>query len=209
MEIYTAMLANMDHHIGRVLDHLRRIGKLDNTLVIFMSDNGPEQEEFNGLVEKVFSAEAKTWMETTFDLRPESWGRPGSVVDYGPAWAQVGSVPHRLFKSYVSEGGIRSPLIVAGPEVKHKGTVSHARLHVTDLVPTLLDFAGAEHPSKNQGSKLTPLTGKTFRPLLAGTTESVRTEEDWLGWELFGNRAIRQGDWKLLYILTAAGGTGD
>ena len=139
MEIYAAMLANMDHHIGRVLDQLKRIGKLDNTLVIFMSDNGPEPVEFEDLVEKLFNAEAKKWMEKTFDLRPESWGKPGSVVDYGAAWAQVGSVPYKFFKEYVSEGGIRSPLIVAGPAVKQNGTVSHALLHATDLVPTLLD----------------------------------------------------------------------
>ncbi|MEK6257872.1 MAG: arylsulfatase [Planctomycetota bacterium] len=209
MEIYAAMLANMDHHIGRVLDHLKRSGKLDNTLVIFLSDNGPEAVEFTELVEKVFSPEAKTWAEKTFDLRPENWGKTGSVVDYGAAWAQVGSVPFRFFKAYVSEGGIRSPLIVAGAGVKHKGTVSHALLHVTDLVPTLLELAGAEHPSRKEGSKLAPVQGKSLGPLLAGSAEAVRTEQDWLGWELFGNRAIRQGDWKLVSLLPGAGGTGD
>jgi arylsulfatase len=209
MEIYAAMLANMDHHIGRVLEHLKRIGKLDNTLVIFLSDNGPEAVEFTELVEKVFSSDAKKWMEKTFDLRPENWGKTGSVVDYGAAWAQVGSVPFRFFKAYVSEGGIRSPLIVAGPGVKHKGAVNHALFHVTDLVPTLVEFAGAEHPSKKEGSKLAPVQGKSLLPLLAGNAEAVRTDKDWLGWELFGNRAIRQGDWKLLYLLQGAGGTGD
>lgn len=208
MEVYAAMLANMDHHIGRVLDHLNSIGKLDNTLVIFMSDNGPEPVEFDELVEKLFNAEAKKWVAKTFDLRPESWGRPGSVVDYGAAWAQVGSVPFAFFKEYVSEGGIRSSLIVAGPDVKHKGTISPALLHATDLVPTVLELAGAEHPSKKKGSTLAPVTGKSFRPLLTGAAESVRSEKDWLGWEMFGNRAIRQGDWKLLHILKAAGGTG-
>lgn len=209
MEIYAAMLANMDHHIGRVLDHLKRIGKLDNTLVVFLSDNGPEAEEFAGLVEKVFSPEAKKWMETTFDQRPENWGKTGSVVDYGAAWAQVGSVPFRFFKAYVSEGGIRAPLIVAGPGVKHQGAVSHALLHVTDVVPTLLELAGAGHPAKKEGSTLAPVQGKSLRPVLAGSAEAVRTETDWLGWELFGNRAIRQGDWKLLYLLQGAGGPGD
>ena len=175
-----------------VLEHLKSIGKLDNTLVIFMSDNGPEPVEFDELVEKLFNADAKKWVEKTFDLRPENWGTPGSVVDYGAAWAQVGSVPFAFFKEYVSEGGIRSSLIVAGPGVKHNGTMSHALLHATDLVQTLLELADAEHPSKKQGSTLAPLTGKSLRPLLAGTAESVRTEKDWLGWELFGNRAIRR-----------------
>ena len=209
MEIYAAMLANMDHHVGRVLDHLDRLGKLENTLVIFLSDNGPEAVEFAELVEKVFSPDAKQWMETTFDQRPENWGKAGSVVDYGAAWAQVGSVPFRLFKAYVSEGGIRSPLIVAGPGVKHRGAVNHSPLHVTDLVPTLLELAGAAHPARSKGGELAPLQGKSLRPLLEARTEAVRSEQDWLGWELFGNRAIRQGDWKLLYLLQGAGGTGD
>lgn len=208
MEVYAAMLENMDHHIGRVLDHLRRIGKLDNTVVVFLSDNGPEAEEFTELVEKLFSPEAKAWVEKTYDLRPENWGRQGSVVDYGMAWAQVGAVPFRGFKGYVSEGGIRAPLIIAGPGVKHEGTVTSALLHVTDLVPTLLDLAGADPPSREEG-RLAPLRGKSLRPLLEARADSVRTETDWLGWELFGNRAIRQGDWKLLYLLKGAGGTGD
>jgi arylsulfatase len=112
-----------------------------------------------------------------------------------------------FFKGYVTEGGIRSPLIVAGPGVHHAGAISHAVLHVTDLVPTLLDLAGADHPSSRLGLGLAPITGKSLVPLLAKRTSHVRTDQDWLGWELFGNRAIRQGEWKLLYLLKGAGGT--
>jgi arylsulfatase len=209
MEIYAAMLANMDFHIGRVLDHLKRLGKLDHTLVIFLSDNGAEAEEFDALVGKVFSAEAKGWLEKTFDRRPENWGKKGSIVDYGPAWAQVGSVPFSFHKAYPTEGGIRAPLIVAGPGVKQSGNLSHAVLHVTDVVPTLLDLAGAKHPSQKAGSQLVPIRGKSLVPLLTGRAKAVRTEQDWLGWELFGNRAIRQGDWKLVYLSKGAGGPGD
>jgi arylsulfatase len=124
MEIYAAMLANMDYHIGRVLEHLKAIGKLENTVVIFFSDNGAEAVELEQLVEKAFSPEAKEWMKKTFDTRPESWGKKGSIVDYGAAWAQVGSVPFRFFKAYVSEGGIRSPLIIAGLGVQQSGVVN-------------------------------------------------------------------------------------
>lgn len=209
MEIYAAMLANMDHHIGRVLDHLRQIGKLDDTLVLFLSDNGAEFVELASLVEKAFSPQAKQWMETTFDMRPERWGKKGSVVDYGAAWAQVGTTPFRLFKAYVTEGGIRAPLIVAGPGVRHRGDVTQALLHVTDIVPTLLEVAGTTHPSTKPGSTLAALHGKSLRPLLAGRTTAVRTDEDWLGWELFGNRAVRRGDWKLLSLTREAGGTGE
>jgi arylsulfatase len=99
MEIYAAMLSNMDHHIGRVLEHLEEAGKLDDTLVIFFSDNGAEPIELTSLVESVFSPEAKQWFLETFDQRPENWGKKGSAVDYGAAWAQVGSAPFRMFKA--------------------------------------------------------------------------------------------------------------
>lgn len=207
MEIYAAMLANMDFHIGRVLDRLKEIGKLDNTLVVFLSDNGAEPTELAQLVELVFNEEAKKWFLANFDTRPESWGRKGSVCDYGAAWAQVGSTPFRFYKAWTAEGGIHSPFIITGSGVK-QGVISPAVVHVTDLVPTFLEVAGVEHPTaKNQ--KLAPLLGKSLVRLLAGSVESVRADKDWIGEELFGNRAIRQGDWKLCHILKAAGGTGD
>jgi arylsulfatase len=209
MEIYAAMLANMDHHIGRVLDHLKEADQLDNTLVIFFSDNGPEPTELATLVASAFSADAKEWFMKNFDQRPENWGRKGSAVDYGVAWAQAGSVPFRLFKGYVSEGGIRSPLIIAGPGVKQTGGVNSALLHVMDIAPTLYELAGAEHPSQKPNGKIAPLQGKSLVPLLAGKSGAVRGERDWVGWELFGNRALRRGDWKILHLLRAAGGTGE
>jgi arylsulfatase len=207
MEIYAAMLANMDHHIGRVLDHLKTTGQLDNTIVIFLSDNGAEPVELGALVESVFSADAKKWFFENFDTRPENWGRKGSAVDYGAAWAQVGSTPFRFYKAWTAEGGIRSPVIIAGAGVKNAGAIKPAVLHVTDLVPTFLDLAGAQHPSETD-KKLAPLHGKSLTPLLTGKTEAVRTSEDWIGEELFGNRMVRQGDWKLCYILKTAGGSG-
>jgi arylsulfatase len=207
MEIYAAMLANMDFHIGRVLDHLKSNGQLDNTLVVFISDNGAEPTELAKLVELVFDEKAKKWFLANFDTRPENWGRKGSTVDYGPAWAQVGSTPFRFYKAWTAEGGIHSPMIIAGPGVK-EGVISPAVVHVTDLVPTFLEIAGARHPSAKD-KNLAPLLGKSLTPLLAGKSEAVRNDKDWIGEELFGNRAIRQGDWKLCYILKAAGGSGE
>ncbi len=139
----------------------------------------------------------------------ENIGRPGSCVEYGPAWAQVSSVPLRLFKGVEADGGIRAPLIVSGPGVKHAGNISPAVLHVMDLLPTFLESAGIEHPASKKGSKFAPPQGKSMWPLLADRTKTTRTEAEWLGGELFGNRSIRQGDWKLLYLLPAAGGKGD
>lgn len=208
MELYAAMIEYMDDQIGRLIDHLKKTGKYDNTLVVFISDNGAAGEDMAELVTKLAPA-AKDWFEKTFDNRPENWGRPGSCMEYGPPWAQVSSVPFRLFKGVVAEGGIRAPLIVSGPGVKHAGAINHSVLHIMDIMPTFLESAGVEHPSKKQGSRLALPQGKSMWPLLAGRQQATRTGTDWLGWELFGNRAIRQGDWKLLYLLKGAGGTGD
>ncbi|XZE22351.1 arylsulfatase [Pirellulaceae bacterium SH449] len=208
MEIYAAMIEYMDDQIGRLIDHLKRSGQYDNTLIVFISDNGSAGEDLADLVTKLAPA-AKTWFENTFDNRPENWGNPKSAIEYGPPWAQVSSVPFRLFKGVVAEGGIRVPLVVAGPGVKHNGTVNDAVLHVMDVMPTFLESAGNPTVSESAGDDIASIQGKSMWPLLSGIDKRTRTENDWLGWELFGNRAIRQGDWKLLYLLPAAGGTGD
>jgi arylsulfatase len=208
MELYAAMVEYMDDQIGRLIDHLKKTGKYDNTLIVFISDNGAAGEDMAELMSKL-DPTAKDWFDKTFDNRIENWGQPRSVVEYGPPWAQVSSVPFRLFKGVVAEGGIRSPLIVCGPGVQHAGAVNHSVLHVMDFVPTFLESAGVVHPGHRDGSKIAPPQGKSMWPLLTGQAQATRTETDWLGWELFGNRAIRQGDWKLLYLLKGAGGTGD
>lgn len=208
MEVYAAMVANMDHHIGRVLAHLKASGQLDNTLVLFFSDNGAEPVELLDLAASVDPA-MKVWLEKNWDTKPENCGRKNSVCDYGAAWAQVGSTPYNFFKHYTAEGGIRSPLIAAGPSVVSGGQTSQAVLHVTDVVPTLLQVANVRHPSSRKGSKQAPLAGKSMQPVLAGKTQAIRSSEEWIGWELFGNRALRQGDWKVLNLLKTAGGTGE
>jgi arylsulfatase len=208
MELYAAMVEYMDYEIGRLIDHLKEAGEYDDTLIVFMSDNGAAGEDMEDLVHRL-APDARDWFARTFDSRPENWGRPRSCIEYGPAWAQVSSVPLRLFKGYQAEGGIRAPLIVTGPGVKHANGLNHSVLHVMDIAPTFLELAGVEHPANQRDSTVAPLQGRSLWPLLAGRQSTVRTDDDWLGWELFGNRAIRQGDWKLLYLLKGAGGTGD
>jgi arylsulfatase A-like enzyme len=208
MELYAAMIEYMDDQIGRLIDHLKKTGKYDNTLIVFLSDNGAAGEDMAELVTKL-APTAKDWFDKTFDNRPENWGHPVLAIEYGPSWAQVSSVPFRLFKGVEAEGGIRAPLIVSGPGVKHArghqplGPARHG--HHAD-VPGV----GRRRTSGEEtGSTVAPPQGKSMWPLLAGREKATRTDSDWLGWELFGNRAIRQGDWKLLYLLKGAGGTGD
>jgi len=114
-------------------------------------------------------------------------------------------VPLRLFKGFEAEGGIRAPLIVSGPGVRHEGGLNHSVLHVMDMTPTFLELAGVEHPAKKEGSRpRRRRESRCGRCWPVGEARSARTR-NWLGWELFGNRAIRQGDWKLLYLLKGAG----
>jgi arylsulfatase A-like enzyme len=92
--------------------------------------------------------------------------------------------------------------------VKHEGAINASLLHVMDITPTLLESDGVEHPARQDGSEVPPLQGRSMWPLLAGRQREIRTDTDWLGWDLFGNRAIRRGDWKLLYLRPAARGIG-
>ena len=113
-------------------------------------------------------------------------------------WAQVSMTPFSQYKGWMAEGGIRNALIVSGPAVKRpKGSVNHGLMHVADIMPTLLEIAGTSYPKTHQGRELPPLIGKSWNRVLAGQADSVRTEQDYLAWEVFGNRAVRQGDWKL------------
>jgi arylsulfatase len=135
-----------------------------------------------------------------------SLGRKGTYAEYGPAWAQVSMAPFRIYKGWVSEGGIRSPLIISGPGVKGAGELNKkAVLHVMDVAPTILELAGIEHPATYKGRDIEPMQGKSWVGMLEGDTQSPRTSEDWIGWELFGNRAIRQGDWKITWLYEPLG----
>ncbi len=207
MEIYAAMVGHMDDQIGRLIGHLKGSGQYENTLILFLSDNGANGEDHAELMME-HAPQLKPWFEKTYDNRLENWGRPGSFIDYGKAWGQVSNVPFRLFKGTVAEGGIRSPLIVSGPGVAGAGAINGSPVHITDIVPTLLELVGVAHPAGEPDSGFAPPQGRSLWPLLAGRADSIRADADWNGWELFGNCAIRQGDWKLMYLLKPAGGTG-
>lgn len=208
MEIYAAMVGHMDDQVGRLISHLKATGQYENTLIIFMSDNGANGEDHAGLVLEFFP-QVKPWFEETYDNRFENWGRPGSFIDYDKGWTHVSAVPFRGFKGLVTEGGIRAPLIVSGPGVHHAGTINDSSVHIMDIAPTLLQLASVKHPADGKTSDVASIQGKPLQAVLANRESSVRSDSDWNGWELFGNRAVRQGNWKLMYMLKGAGGTGE
>ena len=199
MELYAGMMENLDYHVGRLVDYLKSIDEYENTIFIVFGDNGAEGADLFKMIAGTpgtlnsLSA-AINWSQT----HPKAWGDPGSFVGYGPMWAQVSMTPFSQYKGWLAEGGIRNALTVSGPAVKRtNGSIHHAVMHVADIMPTLLEIAGAEYPETHDGRRTPPLIGKSWIPLLAGDVESVRTDEDYMAWELFGNRAVRQGNWKL------------
>jgi arylsulfatase len=201
MELFAALVENMDYNTGRFIDYLKRIGEYDNTLFVFFADNGAEGNDLADIVAgtpgtRDYLFYAQKWNQT----HPNAWGRPGSNVTYGPAWAQVSATPFREHKALLAEGGIRSPLVVAGAGVtRAPGSINHSVMHVKDLFPTFLEVAGISVPATYEGKPLQQVQGKSQVPMLTGKTDSVRTANDYLGWEFMGNHAIRQGDWKLLW----------
>ncbi len=217
MEVYAAMIDAMDQGIGRVLDSLRTTGQYDNTLVLYLQDNGACQEESRSQQarqrrEKVkpvepMAADALQFAsvpEHTRSGQPTQWGRevvPGPANTYmevGREWANASNTPFRLFKHYVHEGGIATPLIAHWPNgIRRRGELETQPGHLIDIMPTLVELAGAEYPETfHEGdAKIQPAEGVSLVPALAGEPIDRKVP---LFWEHEGNRAVRDGDWKLV-----------
>ena len=194
MEVYAAMVENLDHNVGRLLEYLAITGQLDNTLVLFFSDNGAEGNPVNRIIDD------HGWVERTFDNRLENIGRVGSYVSTAPGWAQASSAPFRLFKSFPTQGGLQVPAIAHGPGVAGQRR-SAAFVTVKDLAPTLLEMAGVEVPNGRYGGReVARIEGRSMTGLLAGRQARVHGDGDVMGWELFGRRALRRGDWKITWL---------
>lgn len=207
MELYAGMVENLDSHVGRLINHLKQIGEYDNTIFIVFGDNGAEGTDLFKMIAgtpgtRDFLFASVNWSQT----HPNAWGDPGSYVAYGPMWAQASMTPFSQYKGWLAEGGIRNALIVSGPVVNRpKGSINGGLMHIADIMPTLLEIAGASYPKEVAGKPAPPLIGKSWRGVLAGEAETPRTNEDCLAWELFGNRALRQGDWKIRWQIKPLG----
>ena len=207
MELYAGLVENLDFHIGRLVDHLKKIGEYENTIFIVFGDNGAEGNDLGAMIAgtpgtRDYLYFAAKWSNNDIG----AWGDPGSYVGYGPGWAQVSMTPFSQYKGWLAEGGVRNALIVTGPVNKlKKGGINHGLMSVADIMPTLLDIAGTSYPKNYNGNELPPMIGKSWTKVLAGEAESPRAKEDYIAWELFGNRAVRQGDWKLRWEFTPLG----
>lgn len=198
MEVYAAQIEVMDRGIGRLLAKLEQTGQIDNTLFLFLADNGGCAEELRANVN------VKTFRATTRDGRPVRRGNDPSLMpgpeetyaSYGVGWANASNTPFRLYKHWVHEGGISTPLIAHWPaEIRQTGGLAHQPAHLIDIMATCLDAAGARYPETHQGNRITPLEGRSLRPVLEGRQREPHPE---IYWEHEGNRAVRQGRWKLV-----------
>jgi arylsulfatase len=216
MEVYAAMIDNMDQGIGRIVEALRNTGQYDNTLVFFLQDNGGCAETIGRMAPKTQKQTVRGDRPTLAPTKPEEllktsvpaqtrdgWpvlmgpgvlpGPADTFIAYGQGWANVSNTPFREYKHWVHEGGISTPLIAHWPAaIKAKGELRQQPGHLIDIMATCVDVAAAKYPVEHKGNKLTPLEGRSLVP--AFTDRPIEREA--IYWEHEGNRAIRIGKWK-------------
>ncbi len=197
MEVYAAQVDLMDRAVGSILESLRQMGAEQNTLVMFLSDNGASADEImpnwrGAGIPKETRAGRAVQLGNQPSVMP---GDEDTYQSYGIAWANVSNTPFRLYKGAVHEGGISTPLIVRWPAALRRGGRMNDQIgHVIDIVPTCLEAARVRYPSAYQGRSIPPLEGRSLLPVLRGETRA----DDKLYWEHAGNRAVRDGKWKLV-----------
>ncbi|OBT58158.1 hypothetical protein VE04_01124 [Pseudogymnoascus sp. 24MN13] len=198
MEAFSGMVESMDINIGKVLDELEKQGELDNTFVMFLSDNGAEGAAYEAY--PMIRGPLLEHLDKYYDNSLENIGNANSFVWYGPRWAQASTAPSRLYKAYPTEGGVRVPCVARYPGFKNGETVD-AFATVMDIAPTILEMAGLSHPAPEWlGREVVPMRGASMSAWGTGTAERIHEEEFVQGWELLGRGAIRRGDWKAVFI---------
>lgn len=219
MEVYAGMVDRMDWNIGRVVEYLKQSGNYDSTLIVFMSDNGAEGASYEA--QPIVGSSITSHISRYYDNSLENIGRGNSFVWYGCRWAQAATAPSRLFKMHSTEGGCRVPLVVKPPltddiqldPATSSSIITSEFCTVMDLVPTILDFAGLEHPGTHyKGREIAPLRGRSWLKFLSTITSEesdencpltrTRIHDDnyAVGFEIAGSGAMRRGDWKITFV---------
>ncbi|MCY2995197.1 MAG: arylsulfatase [Planctomycetota bacterium] len=216
MEVYAAMVDRMDQGLGRIVAELRRSGRLEDTLILFLQDNGGCAEEM-GRQSNADKIRGVTYPPfAPDDLQPAIWppmqtrdgrpvrtgpdvmpGPPDTYIAYGRAWANVSNTPFREYKHWVHEGGIATPLIAHWPRgIAAQGELRRQPGQLPDIMATCVDVAGARYPEEYRGQRIQPLEGTSLVPCFSASSRSASPRL--LFWEHEGNRAVRVGDWKLV-----------
>jgi arylsulfatase len=204
MEVYAAQIDRMDQGIGRIVESLRRNGQLENTIILFLADNGacaediPEGVTIDELVDKLMIARSHTRTGEPVHFGNDTNRMPGpenTYQSYGPAWANLSNTPFRLYKHWIHEGGISTPLIVHWPQgIPDKGAIRHTPGYLPDIMATVLDLTGTEYPATLDGHAIAPLEGQSLVPAFTGELPARGP----MFWEHEGNAAVRIGRWKLV-----------
>jgi arylsulfatase len=192
MELYAGMVDNLDFNIGRLIQYLKDIGEFENTLILFISDNGAAAEDF------YYHDTYGPFIRENFNDDYENMGKPNSFISYGPQWAEAGSAPFRYFKGQVTEGGIVAPMIISGYDVEKKNEIYEGLVTIMDIAPSFYKAAGTEYPATFKNKKIFPLKGKSFMDLVSGTTDQVHDEEYVFGLEHHGRAMLTKGNWKIV-----------
>lgn len=204
MEVYAAQIDRMDQGIGRILQALKANGQFDNTLVIFLADNGgcaediPDDVDVDELVDQLMIARAQTRAGEPVHIGNDPSRMPGpedTYQSYGTAWANLSNAPFRLYKHWIHEGGIATPLICHWPDgIADKGAIRHTPGYLPDIMATVLEVAGAAYPDQRDGQPIPALEGCSLAPVFAADL----ADRPPMFWEHEGNAAVRIGAWKLV-----------
>lgn len=198
MEIYAAMVDRVDQNVGRVVEYLKANGQFENTVIVFLSDNGAEGAIAEAM--PIHGPHIAKRVRETCDNSLENLGRKNSYIWYGPRWAQAATAPSRLVKGFTTEGGIRVPTFIHWPAAGRRG-ISGVFSTAMDIAPTFLELAGLNHPAPvYKGREILPVRGRSLLPWLEGRAEAVHPPGASTGWELWGRRAVRQDGWKAVYV---------
>ncbi len=200
MEVYAAMAEAMDHEIGRLVAHLKARGQFDNTVFVFLSDNGSDPAD------PLKIPASRAYVSMNYDTQAPMRGGKGTFSANGPSWASATVAPLQGYKYFAGEGGLRVPLVISGIPGMTKGHLSLAFTHVTDIVPTLLEAVGIpNHQGSYQGKAVEPLIGRSMLPMLLGQSKTVHSAEQAIGYELAGSAALFKGDYKLVKNIAPLG----
>jgi arylsulfatase len=195
MEIYAAMVENLDDHIGQLIQFLSKSRLLDNTVIVFMSDNGAAGEDFYNLPKG-----PGPFLRAHYNNRYENMGTAGSFVSYGPQWAQAGAAPFKMYKAYATEGGVVTPLIMSGKFIQRKPGIDNSFLTVMDLAPGFLELAQLSYPEIYKNRTMVPQLGSSFVPYLKMQKTLIHNDEYIMGLEHDGQCLLIKGNWKITNI---------
>jgi arylsulfatase/uncharacterized sulfatase len=200
MEVYAGMAQAADFQIGRLIDHLKKTGQYDNTVFVFLSDNGPDPADPLNI------AASNYWVRANYRTDGPDLGSKGSFAATGPRWASAIASPWSGFKYFAAEGGLRVPLIISGATGALADKRSNAFTTVKDIMPTLLDLAGLQaHGATYLGAPAVTMDGRSMVPLLTGRADAIYRPDEPVGYELAGSAALYKGNYKLVKNIAPMG----